>query len=83
MENIECERFRIVTEMSTALGTTPLEVGDVFEVVADPADVSFDDVDGEVIEVLHESNFNLEDAEAVIPVVTKNEFLSNAERVDA
>lgn len=82
MENIECERFRLVTEMNTALGTTPLEVDDVFEVVSDPADVSFDDVEGEVVELLHESNFNLQEAEAAIPVVEKEEFLSNAEPVN-
>lgn len=82
MDTIEGERFRLMDEMNTALGTTPLEVGDVFEVVADPADVSFDEVDEVVIELIHESNFGLEKAEAVIPVVKKSEFLANAETVE-
>jgi len=80
MSSLEDRQFRVTGELMTALGTTNLEVGDVFEVTSDPID--FAKVDEVCVETLHESLIGLEDeVNAVYSVVKRDEFVANTEEV--
>lgn len=80
MTSLEGRQFRITGELRTALDTTVLDKGDVFEVTEDP--IEFDKVDEVCIEILHESMIGLEDElNAVYPVVKRDEFVENAEEI--